>query len=89
MIRQELSKILDKKTINHKTEILKKETLKDAHIYCKINNFSGQKSGPLLEHYIKEKNNMTKSNSSLCIGDCKTNKNKKNRNKNIIRWINA
>lgn len=46
---------LDNCKKNHKLEILKLQTLKDAHIYCKINNLSGQISGPLIEYYIKDK----------------------------------
>ncbi len=48
-------------------------TLKDAHIYCKYNNLSGQFTGPVLEKYIKIKYNMTKNNASLCKGDLKCN----------------
>lgn len=48
-------------------------TLKDAHIYCKYNNLSGQFTGPVLEKYIKIKYNMTKNNASSCNGDLKCN----------------
>jgi len=60
--------------IQHKNEILKCLSLKDAHIYCKVNNLSGQVSGPLLENYIKEKFNYTKVNASECKGDCEKGK---------------
>lgn len=40
--------------VNHMDEILKQETLKDAHIYCILNNLSPQKYGFLLENYIKK-----------------------------------
>lgn len=68
-----LKKILDLSKINHKNEILKYKTIKEAHIYCKINNLSGQISGPLIEYFIKNKFNMIKNNSSQCIGDLKHN----------------
>ena len=70
-IRKRLKLILDSSKVNHKEEILKKETLKDAHIYCKINNLSGQEAGPLIETFIKEKFNMEKNDPSACIGDLK------------------
>ena len=68
-IRKKLKFILDSSKIKHKTEILKQETLKDAHIYCKMNNLTGQESGPLIESYIKNKYNMEKNDPSECIGD--------------------
>ena len=70
MIREKLEKILENSKIDHKIEIIKQAvTLKDAHIYCKINELSGQVAGPLIENYIKHKYDMTKNKSSLCIGD--------------------
>ena len=48
-------------------------TLKEAHIYCKFNNMSGQFTGPVLEKYIEKKYNMTKNNASSCNGDLKCN----------------
>jgi hypothetical protein len=53
----------------HVDAIMKLPTLKDAHIYCKYNNLSGQFTGPVLEKYIKHKYNMTKNNPSMCNGD--------------------
>jgi hypothetical protein len=64
-----LQNILEKNKIVHKTEIMKLTTIKQAHIYCKIYNLTGQVIGPLLEYYIKQKFNMIKNNASLCIGD--------------------
>lgn len=64
-----LKDILDNSKINHRIDILKQQTLKDAHIYCKLHNLSGQITGPLIENYIKEKYNMTKNDASCCIGD--------------------
>jgi hypothetical protein len=58
---------------NHKIEIMKQPTIKDAHVYCKINQLSGQVSGPLIENYIKDKYEMTKNKASLCIGDLQRN----------------
>jgi hypothetical protein len=58
----------------HVENIMKLETLKDAHIYCKYNNLSGQFTGPILEKFIKNKYNMTKNNASFCNGDLKCNK---------------
>lgn len=70
---KKLYNILENSNINHNTEIIKESTLKDAHIYCKINNFSGQVSGALIENYIKVKYNMTKNKASSCIGDLNKN----------------
>jgi hypothetical protein len=64
-----LKHVLDSSKINHKIEIIKQLTLKEAHIYCKIYNLSGQVAGPLIENYIKNKYNMTKNNASSCVGD--------------------
>lgn len=71
--RKRLKSILDNSRIDHKKEIVKTENLKDAHIYCKINNLSGQLAGPLIEYYIKDKYGMKKNNASSCIGDLKFN----------------
>jgi hypothetical protein len=68
-MRIKLKHILDISKCNHNTEIIKQPDLKYAHIYCKINQLSGQVSGPLIEYYIKNKYEMKKNNSSLCIGD--------------------
>jgi len=77
-IQIKLKNILNLSRCNHKKEIIKQSSnIKDAHIYCKINQLSGQIAGPLIEYYIKNKYNMIKNNSSLCIGDVKHN------NKNI------
>ena len=52
---------------------MKETDIKRAHIYCKINQLSGQVSGPLIEHYIKNKYGMEKNNASLCKGDLQHN----------------
>ena len=72
--RIKLEHILDSKDVNHRIEILKQGTLKDAHIYCKVNNLSGQVLGPLIENYIKVKYCMEKNKPSLCVGDLIYNK---------------
>ena len=72
-LQEQLRNIIDCSKKDNKVEIIKFQLLKDAHIYCKINNLSGQITGPLIEHFIIIKNNMDKSNPSLCIGDCKKN----------------
>ena len=64
-----LKHILGLSKCNHKVEILKEPNIKHAHIYCKINQLSGQISGPLIEYYIQNKYKMTKNKASLCIGD--------------------
>ena len=56
--------------IDHNTEILKEPTIKDAHIYCVINNISGQQYGPLIEKYIRIKKRFIKNTASECNGDC-------------------
>ena len=72
-VKNQLQHILNLSTINHSLEILKEESVKNAHIYCKINQLSGQVTGPLIELYLKEKYNMIKNNASLCIGDLQHN----------------
>ena len=69
VIRQRLKVLFDSTKIIHKTEILKEETLKYAHIYCKLNNLSGQSAGPAIECYIGHKYNMSKNSASECTGD--------------------
>ena len=70
-----LKQLLDSSCSNkiHTKTIIKLPTLKDAHIYCKINNLSGQFTGPVLEKYIKIKYKMIKNKPSLCNGDLKCN----------------
>jgi hypothetical protein len=57
----------------HTENIMRLSTLKEAHMYCKYNNLSGQFTGPVLEKYIKVKYKMTKNNASSCNGDLKCN----------------
>lgn len=72
-IKIKLKHILGLSKCDHKIEIMKQKNIKHAHIYCKIHQLSGQVSGPLIEYYIKNKYNMIKNNSSLCIGDLQYN----------------
>ena len=72
-IKEKLKNILGISNCNHKVEIIKETDIKRAHIYCKINQLSGQVSGPLIEHYIKNKYGMEKNNASLCKGDLQHN----------------
>lgn len=68
-IKSKLKLVLESSKLNHTTEILKQNTIKDVHIYCKIFNLPGQISGALIEKYIKNKYIMQKNHPSLCIGD--------------------
>jgi hypothetical protein len=70
-----LKQFLDSSRSNktHSDIILELPTLKDAHMYCKYNNLTGQFTGPVLEKYIKCKYGMTKNNASCCNGDLKCN----------------
>jgi len=70
-----LKQLLDSSRSNkiHTETIMNLPNLKDAHIYCKYNNLSGQFTGPVLEKFIKIKYNMTKNNASSCNGDLKCN----------------
>ena len=72
-IKTKLKYILGISLCNHKIEIMKEDNIKRAHIYCKINQLSGQVSGPLIEYYIKNKYGMDKNNASLCLGDLQHN----------------
>lgn len=67
--KEMLTSALNKSTINHSKNIISLTTLKEAHIYCKMYNLTGQFSGPVIEKYIKYKYNMTKNNASSCTGD--------------------
>jgi len=75
-IKNKLKLLLNSSRSNkyHIENIMKLSSLKDAHVYCKYNNLSGQFTGPVLEKYIKFKYNMTKNKASLCNGDLQYNK---------------
>jgi len=70
-----LQQYLDSSNSNkiHSSKIMELPTLKDAHIYCKINGLSGQFTGPVLEKYIQVHYKMSKNSASSCIGDLKFN----------------
>lgn len=69
MEKQLLKNILNSSVVDYKKEIMLRNSIKEAHIYCKLKNLSGQLSGSLIEKFIKNKYKMVKNNSSLCIGD--------------------
>ncbi|AFK66148.1 hypothetical protein OMVG_00148 [Ostreococcus lucimarinus virus OlV3] len=74
MYNQRLKDLLNKGSVNHKKETVKCETLKDVHIYCKLESLPGQVSGSLIEDYIINNcNHLTKVKSSECKGDCRLN----------------
>lgn len=81
--RKALKYVLDKSKLNHKVEIMKLASLKDAHAYCKVNWLSGQVSGPLIEDFIKCKYNMTKNKASDCNGDLSFTSENKNKRTNL------
>lgn len=68
--RKYLKRLLKYKNKNYRKNIIKQNTLKKAHSYCKINKLSGQMYGPLIEGYIIYKYNLVKNKSTDCIGDC-------------------
>ena len=68
-----LKDILDNSKTNYEKEVMGLNTIKDAHIYCKVHKLSGQVSGSLVEKFIKYKYNMEKNCASKCIGDLKHN----------------
>ena len=67
---RKLSEHLALSNINHKNEIMKSETLKQAHAYCVIHRVSAQQYGPLLEMFIRTKFHYIKNNAKDCTGDC-------------------
>ena len=72
-VKTKLIKILNGSKVNHQEEIMKERNLKNAHLYCKLNDLSGSVSGSLIENYIRQKHDMIKNKVSLCIGDAKHN----------------
>jgi hypothetical protein len=55
--------------VNHEEQIMKLSTLKEANIYCVINDVSAQKYGSLLEKFIRTKFNYNKNKAENCTGD--------------------
>ena len=64
-----LQRLLLDSSNNHVEEIEKRKSLKEAHVYCKVNALSGQLSGPLIERYMQKAFGMSKINASRCAGD--------------------
>lgn len=56
--------------VNHEDQVMKLDTLKEAHTYCIINSVSAQQYGPLLEKFIRIKFNYIKNKAEDCSGDC-------------------
>lgn len=56
--------------VNHEDQIMKLDTLKEAHTYCVIHGVSAQQYGPLIERFIRTKFNYTKNRAEDCTGDC-------------------
>jgi hypothetical protein len=73
---KKLKEHLNLASTNHKTNMLKLNTLKDSFVYCIINKLSSQQYGVLLESIIQYKFNFNKNKSNDCIGDY--NKNNEN-----------
>jgi hypothetical protein len=73
---KKLNEHIIRSLINHDINIMQESSLKNAHIYCLVNGISAQQYGPLIEKYIRVKNNFTKNDSKNCNGDiCKNNEN--------------
>ena len=49
-----LKDILDNSKTNYEKEVMALNTLKEAHIYCKIHKLSGQVTGALVENFINQ-----------------------------------
>ena len=56
--------------VKHEDQIMKLNTLKEAHIYCIIYKLSSQQYGLLLERFIRIKFNYKKNKAEDCTGDC-------------------
>lgn len=69
-IVETLKKHLSHTKVKHEEQIMKLNTLKEAHVYCIINGISSQQYGPLLEKFIQIKFNYNKNKAEDCIGDC-------------------
>lgn len=67
---EKLKAHLESSRVDHGVEIMQVSNLKDAHIYCLLNNISAQQYGVLLERYIITKYNYTKNDPKNCTGDC-------------------
>ena len=67
---QKLLEHLSLVKINHENQVMKMATLKDAHVYCVINNVPTQQYGLILEKFIRTKFNYIKNKAKSCTGDC-------------------
>jgi hypothetical protein len=56
--------------VNHEDQVMKLDTLKEAHTYCVLYDVSAQQYGPLLEKFIRIKFNYIKNKAEDCTGDC-------------------
>jgi hypothetical protein len=56
--------------VKHEDQVMKLDTLKEAHMYCVIHGISAQQFGPLLERFIRTKFNYVKNKAEDCTGDC-------------------
>ena len=56
--------------VKHEDQVMKLDTLKEAHTYCVIHGVSAQQYGPLIERFIRTKFNYTKNRAEDCTGDC-------------------
>lgn len=66
---QALRRLLKESSKDHMEEIERCASLKDAHVYCKLNALSGQLTGPLIERYMQKAFGMKKIRASECAGD--------------------
>ena len=64
-----LRRLLMDSSKNHMDEIEKCKSLKEAHVYCKLNSLSGPLSGPLIERYMQKAFGMSKIKARDCAGD--------------------
>lgn len=72
---KKLKEHLNLSKVNHEEQIMKLNTLKEAHVYCVIHNISAQKYGLLLERFIRMKYKFNKNKAKDRNGDCSKNKN--------------
>ena len=68
-----LSNLLNQLLQTHRNNILLCNTIKDAHIYSKINQLPGNIYGDLIEYFIQTKYNLQKIHPNKLSGDFKAN----------------
>jgi len=64
-----LKLFLTQTKVDHEEIMLRLTSLKDAHVYCVLNQLSAQQYGPLLEKFIRKKFGYVKNKSTACTGD--------------------